>query len=473
MNKISKILSLGLLLLGVGLTSCDDFLDIVPESTASAEQFYKNESDINNGVIACYAKLQSGDLYGGDLITLMETRSDNVEDQNPGGNAGRDYNVDKFIAGADNAVFHDVWKASYNNVMRCNKVLAHTSVVADSTRRAQYEGEVRFVRALMYFNLVRLYGPVPLVLKPITSEEAKNYGRASLEEVYGAIEEDLLFAKANLPSIYASDNLKGRATSGAAAALLGKVYLTQKKYGDCADILKNFITVDYKNIYSLVNPISKVFSSDNKLNPEMIFVVRYDKTIPDEGRSFPTYYKSAQLLDPNLRKLYTTLPVTDERKALLESAKVDSDNSPFVKFYDVFDPITQTVGFDQPILRYADVLLMYVEAINELGYDPSPRGDAFYYLNLVRTRAKAPTYTPATLPDQASFREAVLLERRLEFPLELHRWTDLIRTETAEVALEKVGITITRNDYLCPIPKSELEIITNSGFYQNPGYETK
>lgn len=473
MKKIYINLGIALAALSVTMISCDSFLDLKPESTASTVNFYTSEGDIDNAVIACYAKLQSGDLYGGDLITLLETRSDNIEDQNPGGNAGRDYNIDKFTAGSDNAVFKDVWKASYNTIMRCNTVLAHLDILEGKSIKRQYEGEAKFIRALMYFNLVRMWGDVPLILTPITTEEARNVVRNSTSEVYKAIEEDLIIAKSQLPVVYSSDLQKGRATSGAAAALLGKVYLTQKKWAECRDLLSDFINVDYKNVYSLVNPVAKVFSVDNKLNPEMVFIVRYEKSIVDEGRSFPTYYKSAQLLDPNLRKLYATTPTKDERLALLESNKVDSDNSPFVKFYDTFDPITQKVGFDQPIIRYADVLLMYVEALNEIEYNPSARGDAFYYLNLVRTRSKAPTYTPASLSDQESFRQAVYLERRLEFPLELLRWFDLIRTETAEEALQKVGINITRNDYLYPIPKSELELVNNPGFYQNPGYETK
>lgn len=470
--KINKIW-ISVMMSAVAFASCSDFLDITPESVASTENFYKTESDINNGVIACYAKLQSGDLYGSDLITLCETRSDNLEDQNPGGNAGRDYNIDKFIAGPDNAVFQDVWKASYNEIMRCNTVLKYSGVVKDEAMRAQYEGEVRFIRALMYFNLVRLYGAVPVILTPITSEEAVKCVRNPEAEVYAVIEEDLKFAKTTLPKSYSNDKYRGRATAAAASALLGKVYLTQKKWSECCAELGAFINTDFKNVHSLVNPVGKVFSMENKMNPEMIFVVRYEKSIVDEGRSFPTYYKSAQLLDANLRKLYATTPSVDERRALLESNKVDSDNSPFVKFYDTFHPVTQTVGFDQPVLRYADVLLMYVEALNEVGYDPSPRGDAFYYLNLVRTRAKAPSYSPATLKDQESFREAVYLERRLEFPLELHRWFDLIRTGTAEEAMAKVGLKITKDDYLFPIPKSEIEIINNPGFYQNPGYDKK
>lgn len=473
MNKNLYKAGIALALMTIATTSCDDFLDLKPESTASTVNFYTGENDLNNAVISCYAKLQSGDLYGGDLITLLETRSDNIEDQNPGGNAGRDYNIDKFTAGADNAVFRDVWKASYNTIMRCNTVLANLDVLEGKPSKLQFEGEARFIRALMYFNLVRMWGDVPLILSPITTSEAVNVTRDPIFDVYKAIEEDLRIAKFQLPSVYNDESKKGRATSGAASALLGKVYLTQKKWAECRDLLCDFITTEYKNTYALVNPVAKIFSADNKLNPEMVFVVRYEKSIVDEGRSFPTYYKSAQLLDPNLRKLYATTPSRDERLALLESNKVDSDNSPFVKFYDTFDPLTQKVGFDQPIIRYSDVLLMYVEALNEIEYNPSPRGDAFYYLNLIRTRSKAPTYTPATLKDQESFREAVLLERRLEFPLELHRWFDLIRTETAEAALAKVGINITRNDYLYPIPKSELELINNPGFYQNPGYENK
>lgn len=457
------------------LMSCSDFLDLKPISQASTVNFYKTEADILTGVNACYAKLQSTQQYAEYFITMMEVRSDNLEDQNPGGNAGRDYNIDQFTAGADNAAIRDSWTSIYNLIYRCNEVLDKLDVVTSQENRDRYEGELRFLRALSYFNIVRLWGDAPLVLKPITTEESKKCIRNSADEIYKAIEEDLLFASdvKHLPKSYTADKDKGRATSGAALALLGKVYLTEKKYTQSVNVLKQFVDRNgsHNGVYNLVSKVAQVFNVENELNVEMMFVVRFSKTIVDEGRNFPYYYKNAQLLDVNLKNRYE---LVDERLPLMQSKSVDKDNAPFVKWTDTFDPITGKAGYDFPILRYSDVYLMLAEACNEVAYNPDQREYAFYYLNQVRSRAKASRYTAATLPDQDSFRQAVLEERRLEFPLEMHRWFDLIRTNTAEEALAKKGLIITKNDYLFPIPKSEVDIINNPlTFPQNPGYGSK
>ena len=128
-----------------------------------------------------------------------------------------------------------------------------------------------------------------------------------------------------------------------------------------------------------------------------------------------------------------------------------------------------TVGTDFPVLRYADVLLMLAEAQNEVGYQAD--GEAFTQLNAVRTRAGMPAYTATDLADQSAFRDAVLMERHLELPLELHRWYDLLRTGRAVDALATVNLNITQTDLLFPIPNSQILISNDpSGFPQNPGY---
>jgi len=156
----------------------------------------------------------------------------------------------------------------------------------------------------------------------------------------------------------------------------------------------------------------------------------------------------------------------------LHSIDIDINSKWVVKkFGDYPDPITKQIGFDLPVLRYADVLLMYAEALNEGAYSNDVNGRAFTVLNAVRNRAEATPYTAADLPDQKSFREAVWLERRLEMPLENHRWFDLLRTGQAINALAAVGLQISANDLLYPIPESEVLIMDNPvGFPQNPGY---
>jgi starch-binding outer membrane protein, SusD/RagB family len=461
-----------LILFGSLFVACKkDFLTIAPQSQVTEANFYKTTADITIALTAAYASLQSSSQYNGHFVTMMETRGDNVEDQNPGGNAGRDYNIDRFTAKSDNVAISGAWSSLYNAIARCNTTLAHLDVVTNTTLQSQYEGELRFLRALHYFNIVRLWGAAPLVLKPATTEESKMLTRNSVAEIYTAIEEDLTKATSLLPAVFTEKTDIGRATAGAAKALLGKVFLTENKYAQAIAVLKELLPVNtnpYK--YNLLPNVADVFTVTNKMNAEIIFAVRYDKTVAGQGHGLNTYFNQPPL-DPKLLSAYST---GDTRRALLNTTTVDANNKPVNKYYDTFDPTTKNMGRDYIILRYADVLLMYTEALNEISYSNDEAGDAFVYLNKIRTRAGVPAYTATMLPDQASFRNAVLQERRLELPLELQRWFDLVRTNTAIEALKNSGlttITIQPYQFLYPVPQSEIDIMNNpTKFPQNNNY---
>ena len=455
----------------VGLFSCKkSFLTLTPQSQATDVAFYKTTADINNAVTAAYEPLQT--LYMGHypsttpvFVTMMETRSDNVEDLNPGGNAGTEFNIDRFLAKSDNADITSAWQTIYAGIARCNIALAHLDVVSDATLKPRFEGELKFLRALHYFNLVRMWGAAPLELAPITAADAQKQARNSVQDLYGAIESDLTRAISLLPVSYGSTDL-GRATQGAAKTLLGKVYLTESKYAQAVSILKDLVVAGNNYGYSLLPVIADVFNVNNKMNAEIIFAVRYNKTATGEGHGLPSYFNQPGL-DPRLISSYEP---ADTRKDLLTTVTLDANNKPVKKYYDTFDPNTKAMGSDFIVLRYADVLLMYAEALNETGYSPG----AFTWLNAVRARAGASLYTAAVLPDQGSFRTAVLNERRLEMPLELHRWFDLVRTNTAADAFKNSGLTpvnFQAYQYLYPVPQSEINIMNNSStFPQNQGY---
>lgn len=447
------------------LFSCKkEFLTLVPQSQATDVAFYKNTADISTAVTGAYARLQS--LYMGNFITLMEARGDNVEDLNPGANAGTQYNIDRFLAKSDNTDINDTWTTIYDGVSRCNNTLTHLNVVDNPALKSQFEGELRFLRALHYFNLVRLWGAAPLILTPVTASDAQKIGRNSTAELYAAIETDLNQAVTLLPVSYANTADLGRATQGSAKALLSKVYLTEQKYPQAVSLLKDLATSANAYKYSLLPNVADVFSVNNKMNAEVIFAVRFNKTIPGQGHGLNTYFNQPGL-DP---KLISGYGATDTRKDLLNTTTVDANDKPVNKYYDTFDPNNKTLGNDFIVLRYADVLLMYAEALNETGYST----DAFQYLNAVRSRAHATAYATTDLPDQISFRNAVLNERRLEMPLELHRWFDLIRTNTAIAALQNSGLTkltIQAYQYLYPVPQTQIDIMNNKAIFpQNPGY---
>lgn len=456
--KIKNILII--LLFAISFVACDKgFLELAPPSEVNALSFYKTSDDVKNGVSAAYASMKSGDQYFGDFITLMENRSDNVEDDNPGGNAGREYNIDFFMESPDNTILLDVWSSLYDGIYRCNTVLTKMQEVSmDESLKAQYQGELLFLRALNHFHLVRLWGKVPVVQTAISTQDAHQLIRNEVVDVYKAIEEDLTKSITLLPSSYSNNSL-GRATSGAARALLGKVYLTQKKYNEA----KTALEATMNGTFGLLNNVADVFDTSNEMNKEIIFAVRFSKTIEGEGHGLHWVHNSP-LLDPNLLNAYEA---TDERRDLLNTIHVDVDRDPVKKFYD--EEFNKRMGNDFPVLRYADVLLMYAEVLNELGME----NNAITELNKVRVRAKASEYT--NLTGQQAVRDAILLERRLELPLENHRWFDLIRTGKAIDAIKALGgeYAINIKDYhvLYAVPKSEIDIVGNpEEFGQNPGY---
>jgi len=446
------------------LTSCSkDFLEIDPEGDFNAENFYKTEGEFNAALTGAYAKLQGQiDIY----FELTEYRSDYLDFAAPTAGTQDRFDITKFQDNSANVLIRDAWANYMNGLLRCNVITDNLPAAnLSESFKKQIEGEARFIRALTYFNMVRLWGDVPIILKQVTPQESLTLGRSPISEVYKVIENDLLFAK---------DNLKltnnGRATSGAAKALLGKVYLTQKKYPEAITVLSELI-----GKYSLQPNIADVFDTTKKQNSELIFSIQFYKGISteDHGLWLSVSDVTTTPFTQKLLNAYQLAPVIDARKAMVDYRLGGTKNNIFVpgKFYDT--PVNTTnnnFGNDYTILRYADVLLMLSEALNEESYQPA--GSAFDYLNDVRTRSKLTPLTPTNLPDQASFRDAVLYERFLEFPFEGQRWFDLIRTNTATKEIKSgKGINILPYQLLYPVPQTEIQKINNpSIFYQNEGY---
>ncbi len=461
MKRILTTLFLGVFV----LPSCgDEFLNLTPVSSPNVANFYQTENDLLNGVNAAYSTLQSGNLYGGrDLSDLTEYRGDIAFDNDPSASSGVRFNVDRFLAGSTNEIVEGVWERLFQTIYRANIVLdALPEVEIDAQLADRYAGELRFIRALCYFHAVQLWGAVPLVLTADDPEASRIHVRNSVDEVYSAIETDLSFAADNLPAAY-SENETGRATSGAARGLLGKVLLTQGNWAGAAGALEAVIG---SSAYGLMPTVAEVFDPAREYNQEILFAVVFtaDNTSEDHGY----YFNSAigDFIEPSYRARFTE---GDQRAAMLELITPPGTATLVPAKYYEAPASTGNVGTDFPVLRYADVLLMHAEALNEIDYQPE--GGAFTSLNAVRTRAGLPAYTAGDLPDQAAFREAVLRERCWELPLENHRWYDLVRTGRAIAALAAVGITIDPSDLLFPVPNSQVLIYNNpAGFSQNPGY---
>ncbi len=441
-------------------SSCSDsFTEIVSGNNPTTESFYRNSDDFNAAVMAAYAKLQGQvSLY----FELSEWRSDNLDLGAPTAGTQDRFNINKFQETSANELIRDAWANFYNGIFRANTITDNiTSVNFDENLKKQYEAEARFIRALTYFNIVRLWGDAPIVLRVVSVEESLGIGRSPASEVYSVIEDDLQFATANLPSSYPAQDF-GRATSGAAKTLLGKVYLTQKRYSEAANILNEVV-----GQYSLLNDVSDVFDTENKNNNEVIFSIRFNKEIATEDHGL-WFAVSDISISPFTSKLVNAYNLTDARKSLIDFQAVGNLFVPG-KFFDT-ESSFRSFGNDYILLRYADLLLMLSEALNEQGYQPN--GTAFGYLNDIRERANLAPLSATELPDQVSFREAVLNERFLEFPFEGHRWFDLIRTNTAQNEISTgIGINIQDYQLLYPVPQAEIEKINNTSIFdQNEGY---
>ena len=463
MKKILALASLATLL----MTSCgDSFFDLEPASSVTIDKVYKTASDYNVAVIGCYAKLQSQVNF---YTECCEYRSDNLSLGAPTAGTQDRYDIDHFTEKPSNGILSSYWANFNNNVYRCNLLLDQIDGAnfAENLKK-QYKGEAMFIRALNYFNMYRIWGGVPATKHVVSAAEALKVARYSDEQMFDLIAGDLKEIVDNnyLPETYSSADM-GRATSGAAKALLGKVYLTFHKWTEAKDILSQLI-----GKYQLVSPIAQVFNVDNKNNNEIIFAVHFNKEIEGEGHSYWYNLTNASDDTNQTSSLLNTFPTGDARKDLITYVQVEKNVRLMNKFYDTKSPTFKTVGNDQILLRYADVLLMYAEALNEIQYDASEGSLALKYLNAVRQRAGISNLTVKQLPTQEKFRKGILVERQREFPYEGQRWFDLVRMGFAKSVMAENGVEIKDYQLLFPIPQQEIEKVGDKSIlWQNPGYD--
>lgn len=454
----------------LAMTACTDELFQVPITDKESSNFFKSEVEIEEAVNGVYASLQFTGLYNLYIPALGEISSDDAFDEVPANDNGIYGELDEFTTVTSNALVTRTWKDSYIGIQRANTVLNRINNISfanTATKNARI-GEMKFVRALLYFNLVRLFGDVPLVI-----EETKNpndffgKGRTPLDQVYKQITSDLTDAVANLP---VSATQQGRVIKTAAQALLGKVLLTLKDYNGAKAQLQAVVS---SSKHSLLAKPEDVFSVTNENNAEVIFSVQFASGINGntegssahqqfspsgtvsgaKGHNLPSKQLVALFAASDLRKnAYvgtTSIGIPFSKKLTKPATSPDDGASNFV------------------VLRYADVLLMLAEVENELNNTTS----ASTFLNQVRKRAGL---ADATANTQADLRTAIELERRLEFIGEGHRWFDLLRSGKAVQVMndwfKSVGklITINPNRLLMPIPQGQID--TDPAIKQNPGY---
>lgn len=458
------------LLIGSLFTACSDKLDLVPITSKTASGFYSTEQEIESAVIGVYAQLQNGGLYGLDLIGVGEVPGEDAFEEIAANDGGRFGQLDDFSTNAQNDLAGDIWRESYEGIQRANIVLNRINSVEykDSDLKNQRISEVKFVRALLYFNLVRLYGDVPLVL-----EETENpsdffgQGRNAATEIWTQIELDLEDAIAGLPT----EKSVGRPAIGAAQALLADVYMNQGKY---AEALPLYSSVVNSSQYALVSSTADVFSTANEGNKEVVFEIQFASGVNgnSEGSPVATQFRpsgtTANAKGHNLpaTSFVNSFAENDTRKN--DYIGSDAANPFFFSTkYEVSPTGVNDSGSDYYVIRYADVLLKYAEALNQTG----STSEAAIQLNKVRNRAGLSNTNASS---QSAMQDAIELERRYEFIGEGHRWFDLKRTGRAISTLnawfasQGKNVVIDEHNLFLPIPQSQID--TDPAISQNTGY---
>lgn len=465
MKKISIIY----LLCIIATVSCTDQLFQDPITSKVSSKFFSSEIEIEEAVNGTYAGLQSNGLYRLYMVALGEIPSDITFDEVPLNDDGAFGKLDNFTATNILASISDAWKDSYATIQRANVVLNRIDkisfkVAADKEARI---GEMKFIRALLYFNLVRLYGDVPLVTEEtIDPSSYLGKGRTAKDLVYKQIIKDLTEAETGLPATTAK---LGKVVKTAAQALLGKVYLTLNDLPNAKTWLEK---VKNANVHALV-PVTDVFDITKESNKEIIFSVQFASGVNgnSEGSSMQQQYspsgtvanaKGHNLPTKSLYALYTS---TDARKGTY--LNVTPGGIPYTLKLTKNATTPADGGSNVVVLRYADVLLMLAEIENEQGNIAG----ATAYLNQIRNRASLPN---TTATDQATLRSAIDLERCLELIGEGHRWFDLLRSGKAIEVMnnwfksQNILTTIDSHNLLMPIPLTETN--TDPAIKQNPGY---
>lgn len=454
-----------LIVIALVTASCDNELIQNPNTSKVADNFYSNEAELEEAVNAVYASLQFTGNFDTAIPAIGELPGEDAYDQTPANDGGVYGQLDDYNVIAQSGLIANIWKDAYKGIQRTNIVLNRIENIeykSEETRKNRI-GEMKFIRALYYFNLVRIYGDVPLVTSEIINpQDSFGQERTPANEVYTQITEDLSEAIDLLP--VRSESNKMRVVKSAAQVLLGKVELTLQNYDQAKLHLEEVVSSGAHNLVD----VNEVFSTSNELNEEIIFAVQFSSGINSNSEGSDAYRmfnptgrvvgnltgtKGHGVLKSDFYSLYQN---NDKRKDVyvgtLESG-VAYNNKIAVPTTVVSDAESDWV-----VLRYADVLLMLAEVENELGNQTN----AINYINQIRNRVGLEDYNG--MEDKSSVFTEVDLQRRLELVWEGHRWFDILRQNRAS---EVLGIS-DNTKLLMPLPASQ--IAADPALQQNPGY---
>lgn len=511
--KKKIIMMAGTAVLAIALQSCKkEFLEQTDPNAIELTASFSVPSDVLSAVNGVYQSLRSSNNIGESSGLWTDERSDDTGRNDNQSNAGEPFQFGDFSILPSNTYLKSHWVSLYSTISRANVILSNIDNVtfSDAAQKQQYIAETKFLRARMYFELVRTWGDVPLVTKQLKSadEVSANTFREKQATVYALIVADLKDAlNSNLPNLQTGAGM-GRTSKAAINATLGQVYLTMATTQDQANRqvnlndAKTYLLAAYnmRTFGALSNvPYTDVFDVTKKAScPEIIWQIvnkqgdpTYSSSIAANNQakgetinSLKPSSGSGGNVTPDLIKDYET---NDPRMTF----SVKFANDPIVKDYFItkFRDASSGAsnlgygGNDWILIRYADVILMLAEVSNYLG----DSAGAIAYLDMVRTRAGMPAYAvsaanaaySAKYPD---LRLAILHERRVELAFEHHRWFDLLRTfntdelvnyfkskSQADFGIAKLANFTTKDRYF-PIPFDEYKLNPEK-MYQNPGYK--
>lgn len=493
-------------------------LEIPNPNVPDESNFWKTGNDALLGLNAVYGNFYRNGSPGSRWMPFyMDVRSDDGYSTSP-------WNELRSVGGLNITQYsfevnYDTWWHHWRGVYRANQVLSNVPpITMDESLKARYLGEAKFLRALYYYDLVTIWGNIPLILEP--SKPGDKPSQASQEQVWAQIEKDLTEAAAALPLSYTGDNI-GRATRGAAYGMLGRVHLQQKEYQQAVDALAWLITGPGASLYNLMPNFADNFKHTTENNVESVFEIQFKMRAENSGEDGPTSnvgtsrapffgppghgFNDANMhrwvvheflkentvggqRDPRLAvtALYDSTDPRGPDFTLVYGSTFTSKNYNndiknrvwYHKYLDDYFRINEFEIFNSPInfrvIRFADVLLMYAEALNGLGRT----NDAYPFVDRVRERAGLAKLS-VTRPglNQAQFLQQLMHERITELTGESLRWNDLARwgyfddqaklNELKARDPEFNNFVIGRNKYM-PIPQSEIDI--NPNLIQNPGW---
>jgi tetratricopeptide (TPR) repeat protein len=502
------------------LGACNKKLNQVNPNEPTAQNFWKTSTDAFDAGNSVYGSLILDGSYMRFTHVILNTRGDDATSNSPWNEI---FDCGKFSLDVNGFATTSAFQAYYQGVLRANQVLENVPAISmDTDLKNRVLGQAYFLRGLYFFHLASIYNNVPMPLTVAQGSNGYYVHQSPQDSVYLQAISDFQKAANLLPVSYAGvsgpdQGQVGRATKGAATAFLGKTYLFTKQYSQAA---QQFLNVINMGIYSLVPNYHDNFTEQDENNAESLFEVQFSRTVggtadgwgpgdPDptwgkyEGRAVtfgprnyaygdvqPTkalYYEFLQekttggAVDPRLyATMFYNTPTMSVYGHSFQAIYGVADSEVFCRKYendgfypDEFTPAPFESGINSRLMRYADVLLMYAECLNEQGQT----AQAYPYIQQVRARVQLPDLaTVKPNMTQQQMRDQLAHERFLEFGLEGHRFDDIVRWGWLKDPAKLAYLQARDPEFLSyypgreymPIPLAEIQ--SNPGVLQNPGW---